>query len=276
MLRRVKKQRFSILVLVLFLQNVAHGTSVSVKDLNSTLSKDDISKLITVIDKVVVFHSAHVSIPKVFEIPVRLFESEREYKKYQEKISKTSRSRNGFYSSSKKEVVVNKNEYYFKTIIHEAQHFILRSGLKSPPKWINEGLSEFYETSYIYSDKVYVKEQSQKRKRLQQWLREKALLALSQFLVLSNNDWKKQNEKPEFRCSTISWGLVYFLMSTPDGKNILSLVIKELREDSGRSLVLLEEYYEGGVKTLERDFYEFINKMPSMQEISTPNRPLSK
>ncbi len=250
------------------LKYVSYCEAVSIKDINKVLTREDTSILVAIIDKEFTFHKAHLDISQSLSLPIRIFESEQQYKQYQKKISKTSKSSNGFYSSSKKEMVINKNKHYLKIIVHEAQHFILRSKFENPPKWINEGLSEFYENAYINGSRIFVREQTRKRKRLEKWLQEKSLPDMSDFLALSNDDWKIRNTNSEHRSSTISWGLIYFLMGTQEGRAVLSGTIEELNRETDKTVeMILDNFYEGGVDALERDFRLFIQRVPSEQEI---------
>lgn len=68
--------------------------------------------------------------------------------------------------------------------------------------------------------------------------------------------------------STLSWGLVYFLMNTQDGRRVLSRTIDALKTDENKtSVVVLNDLYDGGLDELEREFHLFVTQMPSMQEI---------
>ncbi|MEM7336702.1 MAG: hypothetical protein AAF490_31775, partial [Chloroflexota bacterium] len=138
----------------------------------------------------ILFHQTHFSFGPQINIPIRLFTNIEEYKSYQVKISKTAKSKNGFYSISKNEIVVSQNKKTFKTILHEAQHAIFRSKMKKAPKWVNEGLSECFETAHVEFE-VSIKIQSQKKRRLIKLAQERNSLNLPHFLGLSNSDWTK-------------------------------------------------------------------------------------
>ena len=245
--------------------------AIIIQDINNVLSEQNISKITALIKKLIAFHKVHTNIPNPLIVKIRIFKLESDFKEYQKNISTTSTTNTAFYSISKNELVINKEKKeYVKSIIHEAQHMILRlNGFSKPPKWLNEGLSEFFEEMYIDTmGRTFAKEQSWRRKRLQKWLEEKSLPELSEFLVWSSDDWEKKDEEIEYMCQTISWGLSYFLMGTPKGRVALIETIKELKmkRDSNPGMILNNHYNNGGISTLERDYYTFIAKIPREEE----------
>lgn len=255
-------------LLCAFCQSAACRESLEIDDLHKALTPEDISKLTVIFERLLAFHTTHLKLETPLRFPVRVFESKEQYRQYQKKISTTARSGSGFYSSSRKEMVIYKNARYFNTTVHEGQHLILRSKLRNPPKWLNEGLSEFYEEAFLEGEQVFVKAQSGKSQRLRQWKKEGSLPALSAFLALDNDEWKARNIKPDNRSSTVSWGLVYFLMSTEDGRTILSRTIRDLAKDQKEDAsTILGGHYSGGIATLERDFHLFLAQIPPRQEI---------
>ena len=248
----------------LLVQQPLSAQFITVNDINRNLSRMDIQTIRPVLEKQAAFHSKHLDLPSRIEIPVRVFTSTEDYRRHQKAISTSSTSKNGFYSASKREVIVNKNKNYLSTLKHEAQHFILRSQFRSPPKWINEGLSEFYESSTVRGGYVFVQTQNNKHKRLKQWIDNNSLPALDEWLNISNSEWRTQNKASEDRLSsTLSWGLVYFLMSSDNGKSVLSDTIRDLQNQKKlKSAEILNKHYRGGLKALQEDFEQFMQALP--------------
>jgi len=243
---------------------LVHATRV--KDINNALSMHDILWFSTIIDRGFAFHKKLLGIStEGIRFPIRLFNSEKEYRSYQKKTS-DSRSGSGYYSGSRRELVVYKTESYFGTVVHEAQHYVLRSKFRGYiPSWISEGLSEYYENASIESGIVIVKENPRKRERLQRWLQEGELPPMSAFLVMSNKEWKEQDRPPDHRNYAISWGLVYFLMSTQEGRDALSGTIQSLRGSNKHAALTLHRLYEGGVNSLDKDLRAFLGRVPAEQ-----------
>jgi len=247
------------------LNNYSNLYQVEIEDINNVLSKNEIKLLSAIIDKEVRFHKNHLSFSNILKIPVRVFVSEDEYITYQHKTTKITQPTNGYFSYKNNEIVIKKNAYYLNTIVHEAQHFIFGTQFIRPPLWINEGLSEFYETAYFNNEQIYVRKHYNKTKKLKEWLEKDELPSIKKFLSISNKDWRKEDKQPLYKTRTISWGLVYFLMSSKKGRQYLSNVIKSLHQNPKNSSYVLDYVYEGGINALEKDFFEFIHTMPEKQ-----------
>ena len=88
---------------------------------------------------------------------------------------------------------------------------------------------------------------------------------LADFLQMSNTEWSRTNQGPDYLNSTLSWGLVYFLMSTKEGQDVLVQTIRKLRSGRRSALQILQMNYDGGLTALEADFRRFIETMPAKQ-----------
>lgn len=255
-----------ILYISIIIANVSSAGSISINDINHVMPAKSINKILPILEKQYQFHKSALNLPEKLVVPINAFKKKSNYRKFQKKASKTSKSSNGFYSSSRKEVIVNLNDRYIKTILHESQHFILRSAIKSPHKWVNEGLSEFYEQAFIKNDDVYVKIQKKKLQRLKHLLKDSNKLNLDKFFSTTNKQWANQNKKSKYS-SSLSWGLVYFFMDDSHRKYIFSKLYSQLTNKNTEALNLIENTYPGGIKALEVDFLKYLEKIPTMQKI---------
>ncbi|MFV0337789.1 MAG: DUF1570 domain-containing protein [Chthoniobacterales bacterium] len=225
-------------------------------DINGTLEADDFDLLIRIIQEELEFDKIHLKLANNIVIPIRLFEEDENYRAFQKKISK-SRSGNGFYSVSRKELIIYKNAKYRKTIQHEAQHLILRSAKLFPPKWLNEGLAEFYEEAFLDKAEIYTRPNQAKKLRLKRLLKENKIVSLRKIFSDFDRDWKKMEDN-----YTLSWGLVYFFMADMQRKEVLRKIINlSIFQNFGMQWII-EKHYEGGVDHLEKDFHDFIANMP--------------
>lgn len=245
-------------------KNLLRNEVIMIEDINQVLTKDEKFELEAVIEKIITFHKRHLAISSHLILPTRIFISKEKYKEYQNEISWTAKSNTGFYSVAKKELVIFKSKYYLKTIIHEAQHYVLGTEFSRPPAWINEGLSEFFEEGYLKNNQLFVRAQSKKRKLLKKWLKKGKLPDLSTFVNLTHQEWNK-DPKVSY---TVSWGLIYFLMNSEDGRSTLSSTIEALKHSKYRDCnSVLDSNYKGGMDALSKDFDLFINNMPRKQKI---------
>lgn len=190
------------------------------------------------------------------DIRIRVFDSFEEYKKYQENNS-SAKSDNGYYSSSNKELVLCKNKKFIKTFFHELNHYLLRSRISSPPKWINEGLSEYFEGLRLTSQGIVsVHLQNNKINRIKEWLKGDIYNELRGIISATNDQWSKQSFGPDYRSPSFSYAIIVFILSRENGKEMIGTILKNLLiGKSSREAVSLS--YPGGFDKFESDFVRF-------------------
>ena len=241
--------------------DVKAGPRIVIEDLNGSMSAEDTFQVTQVLESMVSFYQAPLNLKYPVTVRVKLFESDDQYRRYRSRNSRSD-SKNGYYSKTYNEAVVNKNKRYRKTLFHEAQHSVLRSRLKRPPLWVNEGLAELYERAYLHNGQLHVKQSNKKRRRLVKWLND-GTLNLEEFLSMSKKQLEARTIKVERYSRTIAWGLIYFLMSSDDRRQTLTNILAQLRKKSGQSsVVLIEQFYRGGLSAFDRDFRAFMRRIP--------------
>jgi archaellin len=200
------------------------------------------------------------------QVEIKVFEDFGAFKRYQKKVSKTIKSNEGFYSSKLKEAVVWRNKTPTKMlsiIYHEASHLILRKRVNKCPKWLNEGLAEFFEKSSISGHSIIVNPQGKKDSRIKKWIRDKQIMSLKEYLGLTNDEWKDMSVAPDNISSTVAWSLIYFLMSSDTGTETMKRVIHEMkRKGPGTfsSIKAINRSYPGGLTKLEYDWHSWALK----------------
>ena len=197
-------------------------------------------------------------------VKIRVFEDINAYKKYIRKASPgTTGSNIGLYIHSMKEAVVwkNKNEDQFlSTLFHETSHLLLRSNAENCPKWINEGLSEYFENMDVSGKEVQIKPQMVKDEKIKKWLSANKMPDLQAYLGKYNEEWDKENNLSD-QPRALAWSMVYFLMSDAKGqafiKDCLHYFYKK-QSDKLASVRAIDTYYPGQHKKFEKDWKTWI------------------
>ena len=170
-------------------------------------------------------------VSKNFQITFQIFGDRKGYIKYRSENSGSS-SGVGYYSVGKKEAVIgqycDRCYCYIKTVYHEASHAILHEHLWHP-KWLQEGIAEYFEMMEVYDDKVVIGFSPDRDKACQEWLEEGQLIPVNDLLTLSKSQFNKQNSKMR----SLSWSFIYFLMSSKEGQSILKNLIWEMNQAAG-------------------------------------------
>ena len=246
------------IVMLLLVMGVASSISaqeeLQINYINERIPKHLEMKMIIGSNFIISFYE-RINFPiEISSIDLRIFTLFKDYKSHQN-LSSNTKSDNGYFSSSKHEIILFDNEKILKTFHHEFNHYLLRAYFKSPPKWINEGLSEYFENLSI-SESIVIKPNKKKIARIKSLLDDEIEDEIKQVLSISNTQWTEQNIKPEYRSSTISYAIVFFLLSLEDGEQILGEIIQKLMCGE-RSQDVLNSSYHGGYAKFIKDFIKF-------------------
>jgi hypothetical protein len=250
----------TILLIILFqLQNI-HAASIKINDINHALTKKETSILKTILNIEANFYNkfAHLPASATYNIRIAGKQQLKQYRILQ------SNSVSGIYSVAKKEAIIKKGRHMFRTMIHESNHFLISLRLKNIPTWVNEGLAEYFETTYISHNQAYAKVHHNDQKKLQQWHKTGQTPALASVLLWKGRSWYYL----DYKSRKFSWGLIYFLMSTENGKQLLSKIIRETKKHRNKSsIMIIQANYKGGFEAFQKDFYAFLYRMPSKHKI---------
>ncbi len=192
---------------------------------------------------------------------VQLFCSEQDYRAYSQSTGSDASSDTGYYSLERREMVIFSKyglEQSLQTIYHEASHAMLRSQPGPYPKWLNEGLAEYFEGGVPSPDTMVIAPQQNKENRIQRLMRSNQLPTLNNYLAQSNQTWQLANA-PEPLSSTIGWSLVYFLMETPAGQQQISQLVSLHRQQID-NIQAINQVYPGGVAALEKNWHTWLQQ----------------
>lgn len=235
---------------------------VELRDLNNSLTDRDRALAETVSRKQLEFYSQSFRVPAVMPVRLRLFRDFSQYENHRDATSRVT-TKMGYYSRKRREAVVNWNRAYRATIYHEVQHAIAHQLFPRMPRWINEGLSEVFETARVDRGSMIARRQRSMVRWLNRWKRQNRLPEMKAWLDLSRSEWQAGDKAPIFRNRILSWGVTYFLMSTPGRRGALNRILTELywRRVPSPS-VAIDKHYAGGLSAFQRDFSGFVSAMP--------------
>jgi len=228
---------------------------IYLNDINEQLTEQEKADLIRVIEHQLAFHKQTLEIPDPLFVPIKIFPRENQYNAYRGKGMRAA----GHFSPIVREVALHKEQDYMSTLFHEAQHLVFFAGLKYRAKWLNEGLSEVYESVEFQGDQLVSKIHPKKLELLKGWLQNGELPALESYFSLSRDSWTSLVYKPERISYTMAWGVVYFLMSSEQGRKAIRDTIKYTSEKDHSFQGII---YPGDVEALDREFRAFIGHMP--------------
>ncbi len=145
------------------------------------------------------------------------------------------------------------------TSVHEAVHVMNAGMFGRLPRWLNEGMAEYLENINVYGQSADILVRDD-------WLRQmrRTRLNVSYLLSADGEQWQGDNRSNLY---ANSWAMVYFLMSTQEGRNTLSRYLIAAANAPCHSLNARAHFhrdYSGGIARLERDFEVWLggDKLP--------------
>lgn len=192
-------------------------------------------------------------------IKVKIFKSQAAFQEYRQLLAPKLETNTGFYVSRLNEASVWQNRNFdamLNVITHECSHAILNYEIGFTPTWLNEGLAEYFESMHIFGQAIVVPPHPQWDAILKELAASDKLPKLDDYFKLQGQDWYKFNKNSNLSYA-IGWSLVFYLMSTQEGQQVLANIIRAAAEDQFGSLnnqQLIENHYYGGVARLEKNW----------------------
>lgn len=209
------------------------------------------------------------SYPNDFKVKITIFGDKGEFLKYQKEQLGSIISESGYYSNRYRETVVlqTKNTKKTKdakemvgTVFHETNHLILRYNIPWCPKWVNEGLSEYFKGMNVFGENRRVYLHTNRGKWCKYWLKNGFPIEIDKYISMSHDEWMKFRSKDSNAAYTIGYSLVYYMMSRSKTEGVLREILwgyKKTGKDTN-SIEIINQNYPGGVEKLERDWRKWI------------------
>jgi len=240
-------------------QSRKHFITVNIQPINSALPLDLTNNIHLSNSKMFLILSDALKIEQLhqLEISLKLFGEVEEYQVYLHQKAPNLKNAVGFYLANENEAGVlmqNNPEQNLAIIRHESSHVMMANLYGLSPLWLNEGFAEYFrnlkisglETS-IYPDYSHMK-----------ILKLSNNLSLKRHFELTVQEWQSQNVLQHY---AEAWSIVYFLLSQPQNKRILSQYLSKLSVD--RCLIpdaaeFFEQTYPGGLEVMDKDWKSWL------------------
>jgi hypothetical protein len=169
----------------------------------------------------------------------------------------------GYYSPERNEAVTWSQqgfEQMLEVITHEAGHALLHHRFDEVPRWLDEGLSEYVERIQVFGQAVTVPPNPDWDAVVKAQVRDGSLMPLAEYVGLSTPGWLAHN-LPENRAYARAWSLVYFMMSTPEGTQVLGRLLAALDRSGADGFTPAEvigAHYPGGLAAFDIDWRAWV------------------
>ena len=228
---------------------------------NVQLPAEFTSELRARITKTYQILSRMIALEKIQRVAVNmeLLGNQADYQKARQRYAKNiSANSLGFYSGNHNLAVVlaSHNEQTAKTALHEAAHVINHGIMMATPRWLNEGLAEYFEQLKAFASAATVHPNSYALN----YLRQHGNRPLAEFL--RDERWQDSNNQRNY---ATAWGLIYFLMDSRNNRALLAELLNQVTDDrcaNTDTAAWLQRRYPGGVRKLEQDFRRWMQSKP--------------
>lgn len=197
------------------------------------------------------------------EVKLWLFSNYSRYLAFRKKHAPDITGSNQGFHSSRNNIAAayrRTDDQLLTTSVHEAVH-VLNSGIFGiTPRWLNEGLAEYFEVMNVYGQAMDVKWRTELVKQIR-----KRPLALSTVTRANQSTWSGSLQNSLY---AHSWGLVFYLLGSDTGQPVL---LKYLKSSAHSPCVLMDSHaflsknYPGGMRILQRDFDLWL-KLPQVDQ----------
>ena len=218
--------------------------------------------------QIFLFLARHLEIDNLRQVylDLRLLPTKQAFAAYRKKVAPKLNTNSGFYSSGRNEAVVRMHsgrhgdDRTLGVVRHETSHLIAAALFGSLPKWLNEGLAEYFERLDVDGQAKIVRPSAYYLKTLRHHLRDGSLPALHRHLRLSRKQWLRLDQDLAYG---IGWSLVYYLMAEPHGRHLLAQLLdaqaaKRCQRFSTSDYI--DRHYPGGISQLEQRWRNWLKQ----------------
>lgn len=198
----------------------------------------------------------YIRINKVVKLNIKVFNTQEKFDKYYARVSNNPlKGARGVYFSRRNEFLVWLQEDWentLRTIRHEISHAVLNTFAPKSPKWLNEGLAEYFETLNIQNENIVFGAHTENEKKLRRLWKRKKIPSLETYFKMTNRRWSRLAHNKSPVAYTMAWGLTSTLMSDKAGKGVVTRLLQDLkRTHKHPTLAEIDNAYVGGIETFE-------------------------
>ncbi|MEH6591876.1 MAG: DUF1570 domain-containing protein [Halioglobus sp.] len=199
--------------------------------------------------------------PQLMPIEIVFVADQLEFESMRQQLAPQLEGVSGFYSSQTGQAVVFYDariiESVRRTAIHELSHLVTASYLGPAPRWLAEGMAEYYEPMYIARSGAAL---GPNRRHTDVLVLENTP-GLLDFLQLSSEHWYGESGRQHY---ATAWSVIFFLMDSPEGRQTLAHLLSTATANVCKPLSLepLLGVYPGGFAQLEADWRQWLGDAP--------------
>ena len=198
------------------------------------------------------------------QLNLKLFGVSSEFQSYLNTRAPNLKGATGLYNARENEAAVlmhTTENVSLNVIRHEASHTIMANLYGITPLWLNEGFAEYFEGLKVSGFETTVYPNTHWLQMLNENSRS-GTISLNAYLALKPQQWQGENITQNY---ALAWSLIYFLLSSTQGKALLQTYFEALAVDRcliPDAQVIFEQSYPGGLAQLNQDWQQWLGQTP--------------
>jgi hypothetical protein len=221
------------------------------------LPKGEKARAQSIAERLIVFYEAPLAGEVV--VPLRYFERTSDFDAYVAAHYPGRRPIGGFFAEG--EIVVGPGRRHFAVLVHELSHFLVGRALPKTPRWLDEGLSEFFEEASLQGAGLLVTPTPDRQRDLRRWNEAGRTPGLRTLLGLTAQEFVDHDAEDYELVRTLSWSVVDFLASSDDGRLLLRRLLAQLQRQEGlEPAAAVNVACEGGLYAFEEQWARHVER----------------
>lgn len=213
-----------------------------------------------------------VSVTKIFEIyrqafdihyspgtrfDIRLYHDRASFQQRQRREAPSLENPIGYYSALNNRITawaVPDERALLALITHECSHAVIAGYAMFAPIWLNEGLAEYFAQLHVHGLTAEVPVARHWLQRLRAAPPDRQ--AVTAMLQAPPQAWYAANDS-KGSAYALSWSLVWFLMDSHEGRDLIRTLLdasRERRQHDLDSTALIDQHWPGGAEGLYQDW----------------------
>jgi hypothetical protein len=206
------------------------------------------------------FHTRQLS---QLELQLKIFGDKQEFQDYARTKDSLLIDAAGFYLPKENEASVllqAGDQQTFSLVQHEASHVLMANLYGLSPIWLNEGFAEYFQNMKISGFETTVYPSAYHFRAVKAVLNGNEDYSLRTHFELTPFEWQGKDIQLHY---SEAWSIVFFLLSSNEGKFVLTKYFEVLAEERcsvPNSANFFENNYPGGIRQMDKDWKRWLSQ----------------
>ena len=205
-------------------------------------------------------HDLGIDYSREREFRIRIHGTEASFRRYQRQVAPNLENAAGFYHAGSNQITtwaIPDERALLALITHECAHAIAAANPHRIPAWLDEGLAEYFELMELHGLSADIPLNPHWLRVLRQHGYPQHGGRLATLMRAPYPQWYAANG-PNHLSYAASWSLVWYLMDSREGRQLLSTLLRTPHPQPSSSEHVIERHWPGGMAALEQQWQSWL------------------